>query len=248
MIEPSYYGETLADVYDDLYQDIPPCAIDALAGMVNPGDKVLELGIGTGRFAIPLVRKGIQVVGVDASPSMLDLLKEKPEGRDIPVFLDDFAKLDKVEGGPFQLAFCNFSSFFLLPSQHLQAESFINTSRLLDEGGRFVLETFYPDTSRYFKDQPVFVNDFKNDSEVMFEASRYDGINQKVSCRFIRLSKGDIRIIPVELRYCWPAELDLMAKLAGLELEHRWSGWDKAPFAAGAFKHISVYRKQTVSS
>lgn len=243
MIEPSYYGETLADIYDDLYQDVPARAIETLTELVSPGGKVLELGIGTGRFAIPLIKSGLQVTGVDASPSMLEILKKKPEGRDIPVFLDDFAKLEKVSGGPFELAFCNFSSFFLLPSQQLQLDTFFNTARLLTDGGRLVLETFYPDTARYYKDQPPYISDFKNDSEVMFEASRHDSVNQKVSCRFVRICNNAIRIIPVEIRYCWPSELDLMARLSGMRLESRWAGWDKSEFMAGAFKHISVYQK-----
>lgn len=243
MKDASYYGETLADIYDDLYPFIPPGAIDTLAEMVGPSRKVLELGVGTGRFALALAEKGLSITGVDASPSMLERLKVKVGTLDISFFEDDFAKLDNVKDGPFSLAFCNFSSFFLLPDQEQQISSFQRTSDLLELGGRFVIEAFSPDVSRYGKDQPVFTGEFHDDTEVIFEAARHNSLSQRVSCRFVRMAHGQFRIIPVELRYCWPSEMDLMARLVGLTLENRWASWEKDPFTAQSFRHISVYRK-----
>lgn len=243
MKDASYYGETLADIYDDLYPSIPPGAIDALVGMVGNSKKVLELGVGTGRFALELAKRELEVTGVDSSISMLECLKTKVGNLKMRFFQDDFSKLENVTNGPFSLAFCNFSSFFLLLEQDQQISCFQKTSNLLETGGRFVLEVFSPDVSRYSKDQPVFTGDFNNDTEVIFEATRHDKISQRVSCRFVRMTDGNFRIIPVELRYCWPSELDLMATLSGFELENRWASWEGEEFNASSFRHISIYRK-----
>lgn len=245
MKSASSYGEVLADVYDDLYSEAPQNAIDYICSILNKEDKVLELGIGTGRFAIPLALRGVDIFGVDASPSMLEKLKEKKVGSDIPVELDDFATLYKVEDNKYQLVFCNFSSFFLLPTQDLQIQSFQNTAKKLVKGGQFILETFFPDTSRYGKDQPIYVNEFREDNEVIFETNQHNSIDQTIRCRFVRLSNDKVSIIPVELRYAWPAELDLMASSAGMELEHRWAGWDQSEFQPSSFKYISVFKKIT---
>jgi ubiquinone/menaquinone biosynthesis C-methylase UbiE len=243
MKDASYYGETLADIYDDLYPFIPPGAIEALAEMAGHSRKVLELGVGTGRFALPLAEKGLRITGVDASPAMLKVLEAKVGTLEMSFLEDDFAKLENVTDGPFSLAFCNFSSFFLLLEQEQQINSFQRISELLESGGRFAIEAFSPDVTRYGKDQPVFTGDFHDDTEVIFEAARHDSLSQRVSCRFVRMAHGQFRIIPVELRYCWPSEMDLMARLAGLELENRWASWEKEPFTAQSFRHISVFRK-----
>lgn len=245
MKDASYYGEAFADIYDDLYPFIPSGAIDTLTSMGDPQKKVLELGIGTGRFAIPLAKRGVDITGVDASPTMLEVLERKTNGLAIEYVLDDFSKLENVSSGPFTLAFCNFSSFFLLLDQEKQISCFKRTSELLEPGGRFILEVYTPDLNRYASDQPIFAEEFRGDKEVFLEASHHNSIKQRVSCRFIRISTDKIRVVPVELRYCWPSELDLMGRLAGLTLEHRWANWEKEPFRATSGRHISVYVKNT---
>lgn len=243
MTDPSLYGDTLADVYDDLYGGAAaPLAIEAMADLIGQG-RALELGIGTGRFAIPLHDRGIKLHGVDASQRILDKLQDKLEGRVIPVTLADFANLPQIPTAPFDLAFCTFSSFFLLLTQKEQITCFQSTARLLGSKGRLVLELFNPDVSRYGKEQPVYVGGFER-NEIMLEASRHDPVQQRVSCRFMRFRDGQFSVVPVELRYAWPSEIDLMAALAGMKLVERWSGWDRAPFYAGAFKHISIYQKE----
>ena len=244
MNSPSSYGETLADVYDDLYSEAPSNAIDFICDLVGTQKKVLELGIGTGRFAIPLLARGVNIVGVDASPSMLEKLKQKPLGRDIVATIDDFASLETIGDAEFDLAFCNFSSFFLLPTQKLQLSCLTNTAKKLVSGGQLILETFLPDITRYHNDQPLFISEFRNSNEIMFEANQHDLLDQTISCRFIRVSESGIKIIPVELRYSMPAELDLMANIAGFTLENRWAGWDKSPFHTRSFKYISLFRKK----
>lgn len=243
MSDPSTYGETLAEIYDDLYGEAPANAIDALVALADRGGPVLELGVGTGRFALPMRERGVDVHGVDASQSMLDKLKAKPGGAEVPVTLADFATLEGVRGGPFQMAFCTFSSLFLLLSQEAQVSCFQATSAQLGEQGRLVIETFFPDLSRYGKDQPVYVGGLER-NEVLLEASRHEAVKQRVSCRFIRMQSEGVKVIPVELRYAWPAELDLMAQLAGMHLVQRWANWEKAPFVDGSFKHISIYEKR----
>ncbi len=242
MNDPSLYGETLAPVYDDLYGEAATDAIDTLVELCEGADPVLELGIGTGRFALPMRERGVDVHGVDASPSMLDKLRLKPGGDRVPTTLADFSTLTGVGGGPFQMAFCTFSSLFLLLSQDDQVNCFQAASGLLKPGGLLVIEAFNPDLSRYGKDQPVYVGGLER-NEVVLEASRLDPVGQRISCRFIRLDGQRTHVIPVELRYAWPAELDLMARLAGLQRVHRWAGWDKSLFHPGAFKHVSVFRK-----
>ncbi|MBG6886127.1 MULTISPECIES: class I SAM-dependent DNA methyltransferase [Pseudomonas aeruginosa group] len=242
MNDPSFYGETLAPVYDELYGEAAGNAIDTLVELCTGQGPVLELGIGTGRFALPMRERGVDVHGVDASPAMLDKLRLKPGGNAVPTTLADFSTLEGVGGGPFQMAFCTFSSLFLLLSQDDQVNCFQAASGLLKPGGRLVIEAFNPDLSRYGKDQPVYVGGLER-NEVLLEASRLEPIAQRISCRFIRLDGQGTQVIPVELRYAWPAELDLMARLAGLRRVHRWAGWDRSPFVAGAFKHISVFEK-----
>lgn len=243
MTDPSLYGDTLAEVYDDLYGDAPAVAIDTMNDLIGPGGHALELGVGTGRFAIPLLERGIRVHGVDASRRMIDKLREKPLGVDIPVTIADFAHLPDMPEAPFDLAFCNFSSIFLLLTQEEQVSCFQGASRLLKPGGRFVIEAFHPDVSRYGRDQPAYVGGLER-NEVMLEATRHDGLEQRLSCRFIRFRQGDVSVVPVELRYAWPQELDLMAQLAGMRRVERWGGWDRSPFHGHSFKHVSVFEKQ----
>lgn len=245
--KPSTYGDTLAEIYDDLYGDAPDQAIEVLAQLIGNGGRALELGIGTGRFTLPLVARGIQVHGIDASQLILDKLHAKPGGRDIPVTVGDFAHLGPIAGAPFDFAFCTFSSLFLLPNQEDQVSCFQGTAELLRPGGKFLTETFFPDLTRYGKDQPTYVSGLER-NEVLLEASQHNAVTQRISCRFIRLRGGEVRIIPVELRYAWPSELDLMARMAGLRLVQRWSNWEQHAFVPGSFKYISVFEKSDTAT
>ncbi len=244
MYNPSAYGDGIADIYDDLYGNAPLQTIDVLADVAGPGGRAVELGIGTGRVALPLVNRGIRVHGIDASQSMLDRLREKAGGREIPVTVGDFADVGQLvtHKGPFDLAFCTFNTFFALLTQDDQVRCFEGTFQVLAPKGRFLLELFVPDPTRFEKHQPALVGGF-TDEEVLIEASRHDSVAQRVSSRLVSVRNGAVKVIPVEIRYVWPSELDLMARLAGFRLLHRWAGWDRRPFGAGAGKHISVYEK-----
>jgi SAM-dependent methyltransferase len=207
---------------------------------------VLELGIGTGRMALPLAAKGVEVHGIDASSSMVSKLRQKPGGERIPVTMDDFANVGGVQGGPFDLVFVVFNTFFGLLAQGDQVGCFKGVSSILSKSGVFALELFVPDLSRFTTPQPVLLAGGLNEDEVRMEASRHDMTTQRVSSRMIRIKDGQAKIYPIEIRYAWPSELDLMARLAGMELKHRWSGWDRLPFGPGSGIHISVYQRQQI--
>ena len=147
-----------------------------------------------------------------------------------------------MEGGPFDLVFCAFNTFFALLTQDDQVRCFEGVSSVLSRKGVFVVEAFVPDLSRFAKHQPALVGDVGED-DVEIEASRHDGVAQRVSSRLVRIRQGRVQVYPIEIRYAWPAELDLMARLAGMRLANRWSGWDRQPFGAGSGAHVSVYQR-----
>jgi SAM-dependent methyltransferase len=231
------YGEWIAGVYDEWYPQAGEAAITTLSELAH-GGRALELGIGSGRIALPLQRRGVQVAGIDASAAMLARLRSKPSAERIPVTLGDFADVE-VEG-QFTLIYVVFNTFFALLTQEAQVRCFQNVARHLTPAGVFVVEAFVPDLSRYAGGQSVRAGD-RGLGEVQFDVSHLDPLGQQITSQHVVLSEGGIRIFPVKLRYAWPAELDLMAQLAGMSRKHRWSNWERAPFTADSASHISVY-------
>ena len=237
--KPSTYGERIAEVYDGWYsagQDTDG-AVEFLAGLATNGD-VLELGIGTGRVALPLAARGIKVQGIDASPAMIRSLKAKPGGADIPVTLGDFAEIPVQ--GKFCLVYVVFSTLFALLTQEAQVKCLKAAAEHLSEGGLLVLENFVPDLARFDRGQrtdtiSVAIN------HVRIDATIHDAVNQRCYVQHVQIEEKGIRLYPVQLRYVWPSELDLMARLAGLELRNRYGGWRNEPFTSASSKHLSVY-------
>jgi SAM-dependent methyltransferase len=209
--------------------------VEFLSDLAGTGP-VLELGIGTGRVALPLARRGHEVHGIDASEAMVEKLRAKTG--EIPVIIGDFAELDV--GGEFHLVYVVFNTFFALLSQEDQVRCFSNVARRLREGGVFVIEAFVPDMTRWDQDQRVEALGVENDS-VILGVSRHDPVGQRVSSNHLVVSEMGVKMYPVRLRYAWPSELDLMARLAGLRLRERWGGWRREPFTASSVKHVSVY-------
>lgn len=242
MVTPSTYGDRIADIYDDLYGPAPEEAIDLLCELASPGGTALELGIGTGRMALPLRARGIDIHGVDASQAMVDRLRAKPGGGDIPVTIADFADVGDLLCGTYDLVFCVFNTFFALLTQEAQVKCFEGVNKILRPQGKFLLELFVPDLSRFERHQPALITGI-NEGDVVLDAAQHDLLSQRVSSRAIIIGEDTIRVIPVEIRYAWPSELDLMARLAGFRLANRWADWDRTPFGRGATKHISVYEK-----
>ncbi|HJU65707.1 MAG TPA: class I SAM-dependent methyltransferase [Gemmatimonadaceae bacterium] len=237
--DPSAYGELIADVYDEWHGGHNAAAIDTLHELARDRP-VLELGIGTGRIALPLAQRGLQVHGIDASPAMVERLRAKQGGAGIPVTMGNFADVDVP--GPFSLVFVAFNTFFALTSQEEQLRCFGNVAQRLLPNGLFVIEAFVPDVTRFSGNQ-TFRTTSIGDGQVRLEATIHDPVNQRSTTEHVVLSARGVRLIPVRIRYAWPAELDLMAKLAGLSLLHRWGSWARTAFTADSKNHISVYEK-----
>jgi SAM-dependent methyltransferase len=210
-----------------------------LAGLVGEGGRVLELGIGTGRLALPLAGRGLRVSGVDASPAMVERLRAKPGGAELPVVVADFADVGSVVDGEFDLVLVAFNSLFELLDQDAQCRCVAGAARLLTPGGAFVVEALAPELTRL--EQSLSVTSLGAD-EVVLQATRHDPLTQVVSGHDVVLSEGGgVRLLPWSIRYASVPEIDLMARLAGLELRERWGGWEREPFTATSARHVSVY-------
>lgn len=237
--DPLAYGAGIADDYDDLYEDVldTETAIACLADLTGGGG-LLELGIGTGRLALPLARLGLRVQGIEASEAMVAKLRAKPGGGDVPVEVGDFS--DAFVGADFSIVLLAFNTIFALPDQDAQVRCFENAAAHLVAGGRFVVEAWVPDLTGFTDGQRVRPRLVSGD-RVALVIAELDPVDQRMRTTQIELSDGGVRLRPATHRYAWPAELDLMARLAGLSLEHRWSGWDRQPFTSHSTDHVSVY-------
>ena len=238
---PETYGDRIADVYDRLWGQAFDVVgtVETLARLAGNG-RALELATGTGRIALPLASTGVEVVGIDASQAMVARLREKPGGSDVPVHIGNFADVD-VEG-EFSVVFIVFNTLFALTTQEDQVRCFRNVARHLSELGVFVIEAFVPDLGRFDRHQRVSVADMSLD-EIHLETSRHDPVNQRIESQHVLLGSDHSRMYPVHLRYAYPSELDLMARLAGLRLRERWGGWRQEPFTSESSSHVSVYER-----
>jgi SAM-dependent methyltransferase len=236
---PETYGDRIADVYDRMTAELPDpadCA-DRLAELAGPGP-ALELGIGTGRVALPLAARGVEVHGIDASAAMVERLRAKPGGEAVPVTMGDFADLP-VEGS-FTLVYAVFNTFFSLLTQDAQVRCFQAVADRLAPGGAFALELFVPDPTLHPGGQSIRTRHLGLDL-VRFDLALHDPVAQRVDFQNVLLTGDGIRLLPGAIRYAWPSELDLMARLAGLRLRERWGGWRREPFDADSGLHVSVY-------
>jgi SAM-dependent methyltransferase len=235
------YGERVAEVFDDWYGDYDPEAITVLADLVG-GGRALELGIGTGRIALPLMARNIEVHGLDAAPSMVARLRAKPQGDRVPVVLGNFA--DVAVDGEFTLVYVVFNTFFALSSQDEQVRCFRNVATHLTPDGCFLIEAFVPDVKRFTGGQVNWATKVTAE-RVELDVGQHDSAEQRVNSQKVVITDGSIRLFPVQIRYAWPPELDLMAQLAGLRLRDRWSDWQRKPFTSLSQKHISIYERAT---
>ncbi len=240
--EPDFYGQRWASVYDERHaqrhaQLDLEAAVGFLAGLAGDG-RVLELGIGTGRVAIPLTRRGVRVEGVDASQAMVDRLRAKPGGEGIAVAIGDMAEVRA--SGPYQLVYLVANTLFGLLTQRRQVDCFAAVARELEPGGAFVIECFVPDLSRFDRGQRLQTLGV-SEASVSAEMSRHDQAAQRVTTQILTVDEGGTTLHPVAIRYAWPSELDLMAQLAGLRLRERHADWDRRAFDDASTKHVSVY-------
>ena len=234
------YGKTFADVYDTWYGDLKTQTLDLLEDIAD-GGRVLELGIGTGRVALPLAQRGLDLTGIDASQEMLDKLRTKPGAERIHLFHGSFADFpEKLAGERYDLIYIVFNTLFGLLTQEEQVSCFESVTAHLTDEGRFLIEAFVPDLKRYDDGQVVRVIQL-SDQRVRLDAAELDLAAQQITSQHVLLSPEGVKLYPVKLRYAWPSELDLMAQLAGLALQDRWGSWERAPFDKSSTKHVSVY-------
>jgi SAM-dependent methyltransferase len=242
--DASTYGEAIAGEYDRLYGGMfdVDSTVEFLAREAGK-EPVLELGIGTGRIALPLAAREVEVHGVDSSAAMVAKLRAKPGGTDIPVKMGDFGRVNL--GGPYSVVFVAFNTLFALTTKETQVECFRNVEKALSPTGVFVIEAFVPDLTRFDRDQRVQVNDIAVD-HAWLDVSRHDTASQTILSQHIRVSESGIRMFPVSLRYAWPSELDLMAERAELRLRYRFGSWKRETFTESSGGHVSVYEKASV--
>lgn len=237
--QDSTYGEGIAEVYDEFYPEVSKEMIDVLEELAGSGS-AMELGIGTGRVALPLRDRGVAVSGIDASSKMIEKLQTKAAAADVQVLQGDFSQLP-VEGR-FNLIYVVFNTFFALLTQEEQVTCFQQAADHLEDQGAFLLEVFVPDLGRFDRGQTLRTEHLET-GEVRLEASKLDPVNQRVSTQHVQISEERVRVYPLQIRYAWPSELDLMARLAGLQLVSRWGNWEKGAFNADSKVHISVYQR-----
>lgn len=232
------YGQRWSRVYDDQPWPEPTQAADFLAEL-SDGAPLLELAIGTGRLAIPLVERGVEVHGIDSSQEMIDRLREKPRGADIPVTLADLRDFELSRTFPTAILVLN--TIYALQTQDEQVRCFRRAAAALEPGGRFVVEAFMPDPTRFQRGSRAHVYDVGVE-HVTIEADVHDRSTQTVLEQHVRITTEGITMFPAFLRYVYPAEMDLMARLAGMVLEARYAGWAHEPFTADSENQVSVYR------
>ena len=237
---PSTYGDHVAGAYDEMFGEMQAeASVDLIAELAGAGP-VLELGIGTGRIAIPLAARGAEVHGVDASLPMLASLRTKPGGDRILEVAGDFARLPVR--GPYELVYVVFNTLFNLYTQADQVACFRGVERVLRPGGTFLVEVFVPDPTLWDHDQRVSVSDVSIEGFTL-QVSRHDAVEQRVIGHTAHITQEGTRLYPLLARYAWPSELDLMATGAGLVLRERWSSWARDPFTSDSKTHISMYEK-----
>lgn len=239
--DPAAYGRAVAETYDSLYRTVPGTAeaVAALADM-SAGGPILEMGIGTGRLALPLVERGIEVSGIEGSEEMVEQLRAKPGGEDIPIAVGDFA--DAQVPGDFAVVVLALHTIFGLPSPEQQIRCFENAARHLRPGGVFVIEARVLDPADFRGGQALEPR-FSDAEQVELQVQRFDAVTQRVDVTNIHLSNEGVKLNSYVNQYTTPREFDLMARIAGLRLRERWEDWLHEPFTAHSRRHISVYER-----
>ncbi|PRX60760.1 methyltransferase family protein [Nonomuraea fuscirosea] len=237
------FDEHTARTYEDKWPELfDPAvvdpAVDFLAGLAGPGGAALELGIGTGRIALPLSRRGVRVHGIELSPAMAAEMDGKPGAEHVGVIIGDFATT-KV-GHDFTLAYLVRNTITNLTTQDEQVECFRTVADQLGPGGSFVIEVYIPELRRLPPGQTVHPFTV-TPAHLGFE--EYDVASQTAVSHHYWVVDGRLETRSTPHRYVWPSELDLMARIAGMTLRERWSGWNREPYTGDSRSHISVWRK-----
>jgi SAM-dependent methyltransferase len=228
------YDESAAEMFDSAVVDP---VVDLLVELAGTG-RALELGIGTGRIALPLAQRGVPVHGIELSKAMVARLRTKPGGEDIGVTIGDFATA--TVDGTFSVAYVVFNTIMNLTTQAAQVACFRNVAARLEPGGCFVIEVGLPELQRLPPGETIRAFHV---SETRWGLDEYDVARQGLTSHHFEIVDGRLDRFSVPFRYVWPAELDLMAQLAGMRLRERWSGWKREPFTSESRKHLSVWEK-----
>jgi SAM-dependent methyltransferase len=241
-VPENYFGERSAENYDagsaEMFEPaVLGPVVDLLAELAGPG-AALELGIGTGRVALPLSQRGVRVHGIDLSPQMVAKLRAKPGADRIGVTIGDFATT-KVDG-EFRLAYLVYNTIENLTSQDEQVACFRNVAGHLEPGGYFLIEVAVPDLQRLPPGETI--RPFTVTAEHL-GFDEYDLAAQRLVSHHYWIRNGQLDVFSMPFRYVWPSELDLMARLAGMALHRRWGGWNREPFTGDSRSHVSVWRK-----
>jgi SAM-dependent methyltransferase len=241
-VPKNYFDERIAKDYDARTADLSePAVVDPavsfLADLAGTG-AALELGIGTGRIAIPLSRRGVRVHGIDLSPDMVAQLQAKPGAKDISVTIGDFATT-RVDGS-FRVAYLVRNTITNLTTQDEQVECFRNVAAHLEPGGCFVIEVYIPELRRLPPGETIHAFDV-TPAHLGFE--EYEVATQIAFSHHYWVVDGKLETFSAPFRYVWPSELDLMARLAGMTLRERWSSWQREPFTSESRSHVSVWEK-----
>jgi SAM-dependent methyltransferase len=240
--EDGYFSEDVAARYDDFEADmfqadaVEP-AVEFLQRLAG-GGRALELGIGTGRIALPLSQRGVEVHGIDLSRAMTDRLKGKPGGDAIGVSIGDFAST-RVEGS-FSLAYLVFNTIMNLTTQEEQVACFRNVAEHLEPGGCFVIEVGVPELRLLPPGERLRAFHV---SQNRWGIDEFDVATQSLTSHHFSIVDGKVEQVSMPFRYVWPAELDLMAELAGMRLLERWAGWNREPFTHESRQHVSVWER-----
>ena len=242
MTEDGFFDERIAASYDESSaEEFDPSVVDPavefLVAHAGSG-RALELGIGTGRIALPLAQRGVPVHGIELSNAMAAKLRAKPGGEDIGITIGDFATTT-VEG-PFSLAYLVYNTIMNLTTQAAQVACFRNVAAHLEPGGGFVIEVMVPELRRLPPNETFHV--FAG-QEGYWGIDEYDVANQGLFSHHLEVVDGKLETLSIPFRYVWPAELDLMAELAGMTLRERWSGWKREPFTSDSRQHVSVWER-----
>lgn len=242
MHEDGVFDERAAATYDASSAEhfapgVVEPMVDRLAELAG-GGRALEFGIGTGRIALPLARRGVPTAGIDLSQAMVARLRAKPGGESIDVTIGDF-ETTRVDS-TFSLVYLVFNTIMNLTAQAAQVACFRNAAAHLEPGGRFVVEVIVPGLRRLPPGDTALVFEL---SAERWGIDEYDVANQRLTSHRFEIADGRLERFSVPCRYVWPAELDLMAELAGLRLRDRWAGWQREPFTGESEQHVSVWEK-----
>jgi SAM-dependent methyltransferase len=239
--DDGYFGESVAATYDDsadiFAPGAPNPAVDLLASLAGAG-RALEFGVGTGRIALPLAARGVPVHGIELSRAMVARMRAKPGGDAIGATIGDFATT-RV-GDTFTLAYLVFNTIMNLTTQDAQVACFANAAAHLEPGGCFVIETRVPELRLLAPGQDVLPWKVSPQHWVSYS---YDSATQAMTGHYVEFTDGRGTYSTMPFRYVWPAELDLMARLAGMRLRDRWAGWNGEPFTGDSRQHVSVWEK-----